>query len=111
MYAGDNPLLRTRLRMAKWDAVSGLGLEGVGVMYQSSLAMGLKIISSPYALKDTDQRLFPMSRHRSKRVHKKLVHRFGSEFRKQPCIFRTADTLIVHPSLYAEVVKQTRGNR
>ncbi len=60
----------------------------------------VKVIMSPFALKDTDERLFPASKNRSARIRKKLLKRFGGEFRQVPCIFRTGDTIIAHPVLY-----------
>jgi len=64
---------------------------------------GLPIIVSDHALKETTERLFPVSRHRSRRVHKKLLKRFGSEFRKVPAIWKTPNSLIMHPTLYAQM--------
>jgi len=64
---------------------------------------GLQIIVSDHALKETDVRLFPESRHRSKRIRKKLVKRFGGEFKKVPCIYRVGDALVAHPVLYADL--------
>lgn len=68
---------------------------------------GLEIVVSDLALKDSDVRLFPESKHRSRRIHKKLVKRFGGEFRKVPCIWRMADKILMHPTLYAELQRQT----
>lgn len=62
-----------------------------------------RIIITPDVLKDTDERLFPQSRNRSRRIHKKLVKRFGGEFRKVPCIVEIGDTMYVHPSIEAEL--------
>jgi hypothetical protein len=45
---------------------------------------GLRIIFDTYALEATTERLFPESRHRSKRILKKLRIRIGSEYRMQP---------------------------
>ena len=64
---------------------------------------GLPIIVSNMALKETTERLFPASRHRSRRVHKKLLKRFGSEFRKVPAIWKTPHSIIMHPELYAQM--------
>lgn len=64
---------------------------------------GIRIISSPYALKESDERLFPASKNRSARIRKKLVKRFGGEFRKVPCAFKQGNTLICHPALYAQI--------
>ena len=68
---------------------------------------GLDIIVSDLALKDSDERLFPFSKHRSRRIHKKLIKRFGGEFRKVPCIWRMTDKIMMHPALYAELQRQT----
>lgn len=64
--------------------------------------MPLTILVSEHALKDSDIRLFPESRHRSRRIHKKLVKRHGGVFRKVPCIFKTPESIIMHPTLYRE---------
>lgn len=78
-----------------------------------ALFAGLKITFTPYALEATDERLFPESRHRSKRIHKKLVKRFGGEYRKRPCMWRTPDGVVAHPSfkpqLLAAIAKQNAG--
>jgi hypothetical protein len=64
----------------------------------------MKIIFDPYALEKTDERLFPASRHRSDRIHKKLVKRFGGVYRMKPCLFRTDGGMIIaHPSFKAEL--------
>lgn len=64
---------------------------------------GRRIIVSPHAVVDTETRLFPASRHRSKRIHKKLVRRHGGEFTKKPCIYETPQGIIVHPALLPEL--------
>lgn len=68
---------------------------------------GMRIIYSTHALRETKDRLFPQSRHRSRRIHKKLVRRFGGEFRKVPAIWQTADTIIAHPSFQREIENAT----
>jgi len=72
-----------------------------------------RVVFTPYALKDTDQRLFPASRNRSKRIEKKLIKRHGGIYRKQPCMWRVADVIYAHPAYKAEfqrlpVVAETR---
>lgn len=64
-------------------------------------AGGLPIVVSPYALAETDERLFPASRNRSERIRKKLLKRFGGEFKKVPAIWKTPTGLIMHPERYA----------
>ncbi len=71
------------------------------------MTFGMQIIYSAAALKDTDVRLFPVSRHRSKRIHKKLVKRFGGEFKREPAIFRMGDKWIVHPVYKREIERET----
>jgi hypothetical protein len=67
---------------------------------------GMRLVFTATALAETDVRTFPVSRHRSKRIRKKLVKRFGGEFRKEPAIFRTMDTIYAHPSFKAEIERQ-----
>lgn len=68
---------------------------------------GKPIIVSELAVKDTDERLFPASKNRSRRIHKKLVKRFGGEFRKEPCGYQTPQGFILHPVLYAELKRRS----
>jgi hypothetical protein len=67
---------------------------------------GLPIIVTASALKESDERLFPPSRNRSKRIHKKLVKRFGGEYRKVPAIWQCASGLFVHPTMYEELKQE-----
>lgn len=65
---------------------------------------GVKIIVNEYALEDTDVRLFPESKHRSARIRKKLIKRFGGEFRKRPCIWKLGDgSFVMHPVMKAKL--------
>lgn len=67
----------------------------------------MKIIYNSYVLKDSKERLFPVSRHRSARIHKKLIKRFGGEFRSVPCMYKVGDTIYAHPSFKAEIERLT----
>jgi hypothetical protein len=64
---------------------------------------GMRIFYVDSALKETDVRLFPASRKRSKRTLKKLLKRFGGAFQKKPCIFKNGNALYCHPALKAEL--------
>lgn len=64
---------------------------------------GVPIIFNPFILKDSEERLFPVSKHRSKRIHKKLVKRFGGEFKKVPAIWMIDGRLYAHPSFKKEL--------
>lgn len=66
--------------------------------------LGLKIIYSDAALETTNVRNFPVSKHRSKRIFKKLVKRFGGEFSRVPCMYKMGTTLICHPALKANLL-------
>lgn len=71
---------------------------------------GLRILESAACLKETGERNFPLSRHRSKRVRKKLVKRFGGEFRREPVVFLLPDgTVIAHPVVYQQIRALGRG--
>lgn len=67
---------------------------------------GVEVIVSNHALKETSERLFPASKHRSKRVHKKLVKRFGGEFYQVPCIWNMGGKIVMHPDCYAAFRKK-----
>lgn len=58
---------------------------------------GMSVIFTPVALEATPERLFPESKHRSARIRKKLIKRFGGEFVMKPCIFRMGNTFYAHP--------------
>jgi hypothetical protein len=68
---------------------------------------GLQIIVSDLCLEETDERLFPPSRHRSRRIRKKLIKRHGGEFRKAGVAYRHFGTLICHPTIYDAILKNT----
>ena len=63
------------------------------------------------ALEETTERLFPESKNRSKRIHKKLVKRFGGEFRKRPAIFRIGDKIFAHPAHRARLLRALEDQR
>ena len=83
----------------------GTGPNGPINQMQGSFG-GLKITVSEHALETTDERLFPISRHRSNRVFKKLTKRFGGEFMKVPCAYQTRIGVVMHPKKYAEFERQ-----
>lgn len=62
-----------------------------------------QIVFSPHMLEDTEERLFPESRHRSARIRKKLLKRFGGEFRKKPCMWQIGGRILAHPIFRAEI--------
>lgn len=63
---------------------------------------------TPDAVKPTDERLFPVSRHRSRRVLKKLLKRHGGEFRMAPAILFVGYTVYAHPSYSASLNAKMR---
>jgi hypothetical protein len=67
---------------------------------------GMRVISDINCLKDTTERLFPISCHRSARIHKKLIRRFGGVYRKEPAMVKAGNIIICHPAIYNEVKRQ-----
>ena len=61
----------------------------------------MAITISDVALKEV--RAFPVSRHRSARIRKKLIKRHGYEAKMQPCVIRFGDMMVVHPTIGAEL--------
>lgn len=70
---------------------------------------GVEIIVSGWAMMETDERLFPASRHRSDRITKKLIKRHGGVFKKKPAVFRRGNQLIIHPVLYESLKSKMRA--
>jgi hypothetical protein len=67
------------------------------------------ITVSASALAETNERLFPPSRHRSARIRKKLIKRFGGEFRMKPAAFQLAGgRFVVHPEIYRQLEREVR---
>lgn len=73
--------------------------------------LGLRLLISEAALQDSDVRLFPASRHRSRRIHKKLIRRFGGEFKRVPCIYQMGDTLLAHPVMAHRLKQEIAQSR
>lgn len=71
---------------------------------------GVPIIVSEHALEETKERLFPESRHRSRRIRKKLLRRFGGEFRMKPAIWQTQEGLVMHPTHYRALRARMKGH-
>ncbi|WP_027578520.1 hypothetical protein [Bradyrhizobium sp. Ai1a-2] len=67
-----------------------------------------RVLFTTSALKETTERLFPASRHRSRRIHKKLVKRFGGEFRKEPAMWQVGGTIYAHPALKVRFEQQLK---
>lgn len=70
---------------------------------------GMPIFISPNCLGDGHERLFPESKHRSKRIHKKLIKRFGTEFKQIPCIYKTEQGFHMHPLKYEEFLRELQN--
>jgi hypothetical protein len=67
---------------------------------------GVDVICDPNCLADTAERNFAESKHRSKRIRKKLIKRFGSEFKRVPAMFQFQGRIVAHPVRYAELKRQ-----
>lgn len=76
---------------------------------------GIQIITSPNCYETViGDRLFPKSRHRSRRIHKKLVKRYGGECQiiRKPIAYKTGNAIYCHPSIYEEIKRKFgRGQR
>jgi hypothetical protein len=64
---------------------------------------GLPVFVSDHVVEATQERLFPESRHRSNRIRKKLIKRFGIEFKMVPCIFQSPQGFYMHPKMWEKV--------
>ena len=62
-------------------------------------------------METTTERLFPASKNRSRRIHKKLVKSFGGEFRQKPATYRINDTIYAHPAFRSQLEAKREANR
>ncbi len=90
---------------------AGKGEAGVISPHLTDSLMGIRIHITQYALKESTERLFPDSRHRSKRILKKLIKRHGGQFKKVPTIWYTPQAIYIHPFLYNDFKDQIRQAR
>jgi hypothetical protein len=70
---------------------------------------GLKVIISPLAV--TKVPAFPASRHRSKRILKKLIKRHGGMTKDKPAGYQIGNTLVIHPVLWEQLKNDNRAKR
>ncbi|WP_439398767.1 hypothetical protein ACRQ5Q_15305 [Bradyrhizobium sp. PMVTL-01] len=66
----------------------------------------LTVTFSTFALKDSEERLFPPSKHRSRRILKKLIKRHGGVFRRVPAMYVINGEIIAHPSFRSQLEAQ-----
>lgn len=64
---------------------------------------GYQIIQSDHATKTTYH--FPPSKHRSKRIFKKLLQRHGAQYTNEPGCYMFGDRIVVHPFLYGKLME------
>jgi len=57
----------------------------------------LRVIFTATALELTSERLFAYSKHRSARIRKKLIKRFGGEYRYAPALWQIGNVIYAHP--------------
>lgn len=72
---------------------------------------GIRIVYTEAAQLESEERNFAFSKHRSKRVYKKLVKRFGSVFKMKPgaLMDETNNVMYVHPSLRVQLEAKTKA--
>lgn len=95
------PIEESCMTVAKLE--EALRVIEVACVHSRPSFTGVPIIVDHNCLTDTEERNFPLSRHRSARVKKKLVKRFGGEFKKMAAIFNLPGRIVVHPSLYQAI--------
>lgn len=82
----------------------------IGIDLGSSLG-DMTVIQSPYC---TEERLnFPLSRYRSKRLHKKLTKRLGPQRVRVPTMFKMMqngrEIFVAHPDVFRALTAQTKS--
>lgn len=72
------------------------------VFSHSSMMMGMQIFQSERCIERVWN--FPQSQNRSRRLHKKLMKRFGVQSFERPAAYMMADKLVAHPKVITEMV-------
>lgn len=96
---GSHRLGEIKLFLSKDEDGLGRGFRWEGGLYFA----GMQIVTSESALETTAERLFPESKNRSRRIHKKLVKRHGGEFQTRPAAFDVKGRLFMHPAMWARL--------
>lgn len=73
--------------------------------FSGGMAGSLSVVFTEMAVQGVEERLFPLSKNRSPRIHKKLLKRHGGEVvrKLQPTMLLFDGTLYVHPALRADM--------
>jgi hypothetical protein len=64
---------------------------------------GIKIIESPLATEEVYN--FPLSKNRSKRLHKKILKRYGTQTFRRACAYMISGNLYVHPEIIKKMAE------
>lgn len=72
----------------------------------------LQIVVSEHAYRVINgERKFPASKHRSRRILKKLIKRHGGEYHliHEPLAYQIGNQFIVHPKIYEEMKRRVKA--
>lgn len=68
---------------------------------------GMQVFEDP-KLTEHDGYFFPMSPHRSKRIFKKLMKRFGAWERRKPAAYVMGNKMFAHPAIMAQIRAESK---
>ena len=66
----------------------------------------IEIISNRFCIETV--RRFPESKHRSRRLHKKLTKRLGEQTFTRPAAYMMQGKLVAHPDIIGQLVKESK---
>lgn len=67
---------------------------------------GIPIIESPFCVEKVWN--FPQSKHRSRRVYKKLIKRHGCQYYERPAAYMISGKLAAHPDVIKAMIESQR---
>jgi hypothetical protein len=70
-----------------------------------NMFMGIKIIESSLATEEVYN--FQISKNRSRRLHKKLLKRYGTQSLRHPGAYMMGGKIIAHPEIIKKLVDNT----
>jgi hypothetical protein len=71
---------------------------------------GMHVTISPMCMTPSKEPAFPVSRHRSRRIHKKLERRHGAQFPMLPACLEINGRLFVHPQIWDQIKREMKAS-
>jgi len=93
--------LAATIRKVEADLKRVTGITELG--NGNALFDSMPVVVSPHCVIRSAEPTFPISQHRSRRIHKKLERRHGPQFPTRPACLQIGNALHVHPAIWDQM--------